>query len=103
MLPAVRLASELAWSHDPRDYWAVVTAAEAELYGALLDPNGATHDVREAYEIAGRLRPTTGHLDSTVAQLRWLVGHGVSRPMVMEALEGLGAGAGVPTLTGRAP
>jgi tetratricopeptide (TPR) repeat protein len=95
MLPAVRLAAQLAWERDPA-FWSAVTIAEARLCGVLLGIDATEQEVRSAYELAGRYKPPLGDLDSSVTQLRLLVEHGVPRPLIDIAAEGLAAGAGVP-------
>jgi tetratricopeptide (TPR) repeat protein len=96
VLPAVRLAAQLAWERDTGDFWAAVTLAEARLCEALLGVDTTEQEVRGAYELAGRCKPPLGDLDSSVTQLRLLVGHGVPRSLMDVAAAGLTVGAGVP-------
>jgi tetratricopeptide (TPR) repeat protein len=93
MLPVVRLAAQLAWRRDPVDFWSAVTIAEARLCGALLGLDTTEQEVRGAYELAGRCKPPPGDLDSSVTQLQLLIAHGVPRPLIDVAAEGLATGA----------
>jgi hypothetical protein len=96
VLPAVHLAAQLAWERDTGDFWAAVTVAEARLCEALLGGGTTEQEVRSAYELAGRCKPPLGDLDSSVTQLRLLVGHGVPRSLMDVAAAGLAVGAGTP-------
>jgi tetratricopeptide (TPR) repeat protein len=96
VLPAVRLAAQLAWERNPADFWAAVTVAEARLCAALLGADDTENEVHDAYEFAGRCKPPSGDLDSSVTQLRLLIEHGVPRALMDIAAAGLSAGAGVP-------
>lgn len=94
MLPAVQLAASLAYERDPADFWSAVTLAETRLCGALLGIETSDEVLREAYERAGRCRPSPGELDSSTTQLWLMLGHGVPRELIDVAGEGLAAGAG---------
>ncbi|HXB17108.1 MAG TPA: tetratricopeptide repeat-containing protein [Solirubrobacteraceae bacterium] len=97
-LPAVAYAAELAAERDPRDFWAVVTVAEARVYEALLSANAEPDHVTEAYASAGRLRPTAGSVDSSLTQLRWLAEQGIEHPWLNRAGRELALAAGYPEL-----
>jgi hypothetical protein len=96
VLPAVCLAAQLARDRDPEDFWSAVTVAEARLCAALLGVEITELEVRDAYELAGRCKPSPGELDSSVTQLRLMVEHSVPRKLIDIAGDGLAAGAGAP-------
>lgn len=70
LVPAVRLAAELAARSVPSDYWAVATVAECTLYESLLALGD--RPIAQAYATAAAMRPKQAFLDSTAFQLDFL-------------------------------
>ncbi|MGO9489666.1 MAG: tetratricopeptide repeat-containing protein [Solirubrobacteraceae bacterium] len=70
LVPAVRLAAELAARSVPSDYWAVATLAECTLYESLLAVGD--RPVAQAYAAAAAMRPRPAFLESTAFQLDFL-------------------------------
>ena len=88
LVPAVRLAAQLALRSAPGDYWALATIAECMLYESLLDVGD--RPVAESYEAAGAVRPVTeAFLDSTRYQLDLLESLGVPSELLANAREAL--------------
>ncbi len=95
VLPAVRLAAELARDRDRSDFWAAVTIAEALLHEVLLDVGAADAErAIGAYEWAGALGPSAGAIDSSITQLEWLAHQGVEHPLLDESAWALAQAAG---------
>jgi tetratricopeptide (TPR) repeat protein len=93
LVPAVRLAAELAVRSAPGDYWAVATIAECTLYESLLGIGD--RPVAAAYATAGALRPVKeAFVDSTRYQLDFLESLGVPSDRLASARKALLQAAG---------
>jgi hypothetical protein len=93
LVPAVRLAAELALRSAPGDYWAVATIAECTLYESLLGISD--RPVGAAYATAGALRPVKkAFVDSTRYQLDFLESLGLPSDLLASARNALLQAAG---------